>query len=1088
MIRNNAPHRRFARIQIHAVLLGCALALGVLPQALTHAANVTNHVFVDFDGQISSTQYVMASNEYDSTNTFRVSGSPTLSSGVATIPGDTDIRSGFYFNANSLGSLPNVNWFAEVLYKAQVGATSQPGTFNHLIDVEGDLFLRYNSNNSSSKLFEYGYYDGTDRQQTITEPSTTTFEHWALAWNASTNSLTAYQNGSALGTTSGGDFETPSANVGFGFFARTGFFNRAVDGMLDAVAFSTYTGTFDPSADLQLLDRVSTTAALELTIDSSTGSVLLQNTSNEVVSLNGYEITSDSGSLVPERWKSLDSQSTQVAGATVLGWQAGGSTSETILIEAVLDSSTPLLPGDSLWLGYAYDTSGSADIALRYRLAGQSGLQLGSVTYDSNTVAVAGDYNADGLVDQADYVVWRNHLGAAYALQNDTTPATVSHDDYLVWKQNFGTSSAPLTSTLQSVPEPRGLQLWLCSLCLLGVVLPIGRRKPLCLLLFAAAMSMATAGSAQTPPAPYGVVPTERQLAWHQQEYYAFLHFGPNTFTDEEWGWSQSTPDIFNPTSLDTDQWARSLKEAGMTGMILTAKHHDGMALWDTATTEYRIGNSTWATSRTSSGLDTDVVRMAAESAKAYGLNFGVYLSPWDMHRDPTVSKAGLAGTKYDEPQIFGDANGTDYNDFYAAQLTELVTMELSDGSQIELTEVWLDGASGSSTVQTFDWARYRDIIRQHQPNAVMWGHQGVDARWVGNEDGYAPTTNWHTIDRTQDDARYSSAQLETGVRHGAYWTPAESDARLRDGWFYHEDESPKSTSQLLDMYLNTVGRSVNLLLDVPPNADGQLATSDVNRLLEFNTVREQLLDRNLASTSTTTASAVRANDSAAFGSQNIVDGDFDTYWTMDDASTTGYVDIDLGGPRLINGFIAQEYIALGQRIGGYAIEAQINGTYQTLVTGTSLGYQRIHVLDQAVETSRVRLRITQADATPLISEFEILGDVLIGFTGDVNYDGVLNYQDWMIYIQWAGADLTGLSASEAFARGDFNGDYRNDLADFDLFVSAYDQWNGEGAYSAMLTTAVPELPSLYPLTAGVLVWMAVRPSFRCGGETHDQS
>ena len=157
---------------------------------------------------------------------------------------------------------------------------------------------------------------------------------------------------------------------------------------------------------------------------------------------------------------------------------------------------------------------------------------------------------------------------------------------------------------------------------------------------------------AQAPPAPYLRTPSERQLAWHSMEYYAFLHFGHNTFTNEEWGWSQSVPNVFNPTNLDTDQWARTVRDAGMTGMILTAKHHDGMALWDTATTQYKIANGTWAQNRTAMGLDANVVRMAAESAKEYGLEFGIYLSPWDMHRDPAVPKSHLSGTLYDEPQI----------------------------------------------------------------------------------------------------------------------------------------------------------------------------------------------------------------------------------------------------------------------------------------------------------------------------------------------------------------------------------------------------------------------------------------------------
>ena len=168
-------------------------------------------------------------------------------------------------------------------------------------------------------------------------------------------------------------------------------------------------------------------------------------------------------------------------------------------------------------------------------------------------------------------------------------------------------------------------------------------------------LSIAVAYSA---PAPYLQTPTPRQLAWHQHEYYAFIHFGPNTFTDEEWGRSQSTPDVFKPTALDTDQWAKGFADAGMTGMILTAKHHDGMALWDTNTTTYKIGNGQWAKDRITAGLSADVVRMAATSAAKYGIKFGIYLSPWDIHRDPAMPKPNLTGTIYDEPQIFGDKIG----------------------------------------------------------------------------------------------------------------------------------------------------------------------------------------------------------------------------------------------------------------------------------------------------------------------------------------------------------------------------------------------------------------------------------------------
>ncbi|PHH91613.1 hypothetical protein CDD83_11017 [Cordyceps sp. RAO-2017] len=459
-------------------------------------------------------------------------------------------------------------------------------------------------------------------------------------------------------------------------------------------------------------------------------------------------------------------------------------------------------------------------------------------------------------------------------------------------------------------------------------------------------------------------------------EYYAFVHFGPNTFTNEEWGKSQSSPDVFSPTSLDTDQWAKTFSDAGMSGMILTAKHHDGMALWNTNTTAYKIGNGAWAKKRASQGLDADVVRLAAASAKKTGLKFGVYLSPWDMHRDPSVPKpASQVGTIFDEPQIFGDASPGDYNDLYARQLTELATMALSDGSPVSLFEVWLDGASGSKTVQTFDWTRFRDIIRTHQPGAVMWGTQGVDARWVGNEDGVTDETNWHTISRTQDERHYSERQLQTGVRDGLYWVPAEADARLRRGWFWHAKERPKKADALMTMYMKTVGRSVNLLLDVPPDKTGLIAKEDADALTSFNRLRSNFLGRTLLGEGTKlTASSVRGGNDTLYGPANVIDDKLGTYWAMNDDKRVGSIEIDLGGRCAVDGFITQEHIPLGQRIGGYAIDAFRHGVYKPVVVGTSLGYKRIDRLSSPVDTTKIRLRVTQANAVPLINSIQVLG------------------------------------------------------------------------------------------------------------------
>lgn len=478
-----------------------------------------------------------------------------------------------------------------------------------------------------------------------------------------------------------------------------------------------------------------------------------------------------------------------------------------------------------------------------------------------------------------------------------------------------------------------------------------------------------------TPPEPYLQTPEPRQLAWQRTEYYGFIHFGPNTFTGEEWGRSQPLPDVFAPTNLDTDQWAKTFVDAGLQGLILTAKHHDGMALWNTSTTPYKIENGQWAKDRRAEGLDANVVAVAAQSCKDHGLKFGVYLSPWDMNRDPGMPKPHLQDTPYDVPQIFGDDSPGDYNDFYVEQLLELVDMQLPDGSKVDLFEVWLDGASGSDTVQTFDFTRFRSTIRDHQPNAVMWGHQGPDARWVGNEEGYTGEVNWHTLSSTPDDERLAEAELELGVRDGPYWTPAEADSRIRDGWFWHEEESPRTAEELMDRYMESQGRSINMLLNVGPDRSGQLPENDRDALMAFKDARDEFLGRELVSFDTeVTASAVRGDDEDAFGALNVVDGDVETYWTMDDEQTTGWLEIDLGARSKVHGFIVQEHIALGQRIGGYAWDVLVDDKWQEVVEGVSMGYKRIDKLDEAVGTSKVRLRITQANAVPLVQSVQVLG------------------------------------------------------------------------------------------------------------------
>lgn len=1061
---------------------------------------MARQVYVNFNGTLSGgNAYTLGPGELDVTGTFRRNGAATVAGGVADIPGDVNAASGFLFNAATLGSLTTANWVTETMLVPDAPAANQPGVFNHFLDVQGDLFFRYSAN-GQPKAVQYGFWDGASEPTDATpELPTTRYSHVALVWNAGARTLQGFVDGVSQGTLSTGNvFAAPSTNVGYGFFARTGFLNRAIDGKLASVAFSTFTGTFNPGFgagfDFQLDPAEAPTLALELRVNAVSGGASIVNNTPTAVAIQGYDLTSALASLdaTAGGWRSLSDQNLDpVFGGDGPGetWEEGGHPSAQYVAEAFLLGSTTLAPGASLSLGRAYNAAVDArDLAFRYRVAGQAGLVDGLIGYDDDAPAIVGDYDNDFDVDGADLLVWQRVLGGATPLPNDATPSSVDGEDLVAWRAAFGAAGATAASEPAgaSAPEPKALAMWLCGVAVAGA----RRRRPRgakrgvgqaggCSRLAAAWLALcvfAGAAVAQSPPAAYLRTPSERQLAWHDLKYYAFIHFGHNTFTNEEWGWSQSTPDVFNPTNLDTDQWAQAFKDAGMTGMILTAKHHDGMALWDTATTQYKVANGNWAQNRASQGLDANVVRMAAESAKKFGLKFGIYLSPWDMHRDPAVPKSHLAGTIYDEPQIFGDSTPGDYNDLYAQQLTELMTMQLSDGSPIEVFEVWLDGASGTNTVQTFDWTRFRDIIRQHQPDAVMWGHQGVDARWVGNEEGTTQATNWHTISRTQDQTRYSGSQLEVGVRDGLYWTPAEADARLRSGWFYHANENPKSTAALMEMYRETVGRSITLNLDVPPDAQGRLEQEDVDALMAFKAAREAFLDRELVSPELAiTASSVRGGASELFGPANIIDEDPSTYWTMNDGQTTGSFEIDLGGPRNVDAFIVQEHIALGQRIGGYAIDAWVNGAFQPVVTGTSLGYMRIDSLTAPVETSRVRFRVTQANAVPLVSSFQILGDVLIGSIGDLDLNGLIDLADWQLYVVALGADLSGLTPEQAFQMGDMNGDGRNDLADFDLFAAAYDGAHGVGALAAALQVPEPSTSALASVAA--LCFMQARTS-----------
>jgi len=463
-----------------------------------------------------------------------------------------------------------------------------------------------------------------------------------------------------------------------------------------------------------------------------------------------------------------------------------------------------------------------------------------------------------------------------------------------------------------------------------------------------------TQPSVPQSPAPYGPLPSERQLAWHELEYYGFLHFTVNTFTDKEWGYGDESPTIFNPSKMDIQQWVRVAKAAGMKGLIITAKHHDGFCLWPSAYTEHSVKASPWK------GGKGDVLRDLSQACEAEGLKFGVYLSPWDRnHAD------------YGKPE---------YIEYYRKQLRELLT------NYGDVFEVWFDGANGGTGYYGgakaerkidrktyYDWDNTWAIVRELQPEAVMFSDAGPDIRWVGNESGVAEETCWA---RVKPEGVYPGIAdqrlLTTGEEDGTVWRPAEVDVSIRPGWFYHasQDEQVKSLDHLLDIYYSSVGMGCNLLLNVPPDRRGLIHETDEAQLMALRKVLDLTFDRDLALGKPVQASNTRGNLDH-FSVSHLTDGNRDTYWATDDDVHEASVEVDLRGRVPFNRIRIQEHIALGQRIEAFEVDARVEGTWQRIASGTTIGPRRI-LKTETVKADSLRVRITQCPVCPTLSTLEL--------------------------------------------------------------------------------------------------------------------
>lgn len=460
---------------------------------------------------------------------------------------------------------------------------------------------------------------------------------------------------------------------------------------------------------------------------------------------------------------------------------------------------------------------------------------------------------------------------------------------------------------------------------------------------------VACASCAQVqPPASVGPVPSENQMRWQEMEYYAFVHFSLNTYTDQSWGYGNEDINLFNPTELDCRQWARICKEAGMKGIILTAKHHSGFCLWPSAYTEYSVKNAPWKNGK------GDVVREMADACKEYGLKLGIYLSPWDRN--------------------FADYGKPEYITYFRNQLRELLT------NYGDIFEVWFDGANGGSgyygganesrTIDRttyYDWQNTYKLVRELQPNIVIWNDGGdrADLRWVGTEAGFVGETNWSMLNATGE---VTWDMLHHGLENGNAWVPAEVNTSIRPEWFYHpgEDTKVKTLPQLMDTYYNSIGRNGTLLLNFPIMPNGLIHPNDEKAALEFGKAVREAFKDNVARNARAEASNIREQN-IRFDASMAIDGDQETYWTTDDSVTTASLTIDFGKPTRFNRCLVQEYIRLGQRVRAFSLEAYVNNEWKKIASATTIGYKRI-LRFPTTESTKVRFTVVDARSNPVIS------------------------------------------------------------------------------------------------------------------------
>jgi alpha-L-fucosidase len=480
-------------------------------------------------------------------------------------------------------------------------------------------------------------------------------------------------------------------------------------------------------------------------------------------------------------------------------------------------------------------------------------------------------------------------------------------------------------------------------------------------ILFAFLLLVTLPAFCQSPPEPYGPIPSDAQLQWQETEMYCIVHFGMNTYTDKEWGYGDESPDLINLKQFNAYQIVAAAKAGGFKGIVVVAKHHDGFCLWPTKTTEHNISHSPYKNGK------GDIVQEYREACDKLHMKMGIYCSPWDRN-----------SALYGKPEYVTDV--------FRKQLQELYT------HYGPLFITWFDGANGgdgyyggAKEKRTIDrstyygWPETWGIVRKLQPNAAIFGDVGPDVRWVGNENGEAGTTSWETYTPHAPDSGkipgngyVKDYEGTEGHRDGKYWMPAECDVPLRPGWFYHQsqDDKVKSIKALFDIYYKSVGRGACLDLGLSPNQNGELYKTDVDSLKKFGAALQKTFAVNLSKGASLKASNVRGGNLVKFGPYNLFDDNRYTYWATNNNVTTPVLIIDMHQSKTFNVIRLREKIKLGQRIEGVGVDAWQDGHWKEIATATSIGANRLIRLPNDITARKVRLRITKSPVCIALSDF----------------------------------------------------------------------------------------------------------------------